>query len=46
MIVLTLRSETSLFFLGWDIAGSLFARRLKKHYHNLSEEIDDLLKEE
>lgn len=27
-------------------AGLLVARRLKKHYHNLSEEIDELLKEE
>ena len=27
-------------------AGLLVARRLKKHYSNLSEEIDELLKEE
>jgi ABC-type Fe3+ transport system permease subunit len=28
------------------LAGLLVARRLKKHYSNLSEEIDELLKEE
>jgi ABC-type Fe3+ transport system permease subunit len=28
------------------LAGLLIARRMKKHYSNLSEEIDELLKEE
>ena len=42
----TLRSGTSRYFFGSNGAWLLFARRLKKHYSNLSEEIDELLKEE